>query len=161
MSFQPEDLSETMRSWTSGVTLVTSHFEGHDHGMTVSSFTSVALEPPLVLVCIDISSRTHEMILRSEIFAAAILAEDQQGVADRFASRKGEHDDRFASLPLITTPGGCPIPEGALAYIDCRLAATHSAGASTVFMGQVTDTRVLRQAPPLVYHNRAYRRLAS
>jgi len=149
-----------MRSWTSGVALVTSHLDGHHHGMTVSSFTSVAMAPPLVLVCIDTSSRTHEMILDSEIFAVAILAEDQREIADRFAGRQGELEDRFEDLPVITTPSGCPIPDGALAYVDCSLAATHSAGASTVFMGQATEAKILRQAAPLVYHDQHYRRLA-
>jgi len=160
MSFQPEDLREMMRSWTSGVALVTSHFEDQPHGMTVSSFTSVALAPPLVLVCIDTASRTHEMILKSEIFAAAVLAEDQREIADRFAGRQGEFEDQFEFLPVITTSSGCLIPEGALAYVDCRVTAIHSGGASTVFMGQATEAKILRQAAPLVYHDQHYRRLA-
>ena len=160
MTFRPEDLREMMRSWTSGVALVTSHLDGHRHGMTVSSFTSVAMAPPSVLVCIDTTSRTHDMILSSGIFAVAILAEDQREVADRFAGRQGEFEDRFESLPVITTASGCPIPDGALAYVDCRVAATHSGGASTVFMGQTTEAKILRQAPPLVYHDQHYHRLA-
>jgi flavin reductase (DIM6/NTAB) family NADH-FMN oxidoreductase RutF len=160
MMFQAEDLREMMRSWTSGVALVTSHFEDRRHGMTVSSFTSVALAPPLVLVCIDTESRTHAMILNSKIFAAAILAEDQREIADRFAGRQGELEDQFESLPVITTPSGCPIPEGALAFVDCRVTAIHSGGASNVFMGQVTEAKILRQAPPLVYHDQHYRHLA-
>jgi flavin reductase (DIM6/NTAB) family NADH-FMN oxidoreductase RutF len=160
MTFQPDDLREVMRTWTSGVALVTSHLDDDRHGMTVSSFTSVAMTPPLVLVCIDTSSRTHEMIMTSEKYAVAILAEDQRELADRFAGRKGELEDRFASLTVIETPNGCPIPEGALAYIDCRVAAAHPAGASIVFMGEVLAVKILRQAPPLVYHNQDYRRLA-
>ncbi len=160
MTFQPEDLREMMRSWTSGVALVTSHFEGNHHGMTVSSFTSVALDPPLVLVCIDTSSRTHDMILNSGAFAAAILAEDQGQVSDRFAGRQGEFMDQFEALSVITTASGCPIPEGSLAYVDCRVTATHPGGSSTVIIGQVTEARILRQAPPLVYHDQHYHRLA-
>lgn len=159
MSFQPEDLRETMRSWTSGVVLVTSQFQGRRHGMTVSSFTSVAVEPPLVLVCIDTSSRTHDLIVNSGTFAAAILAEDQREISDRFAGRHGEFEDRFESLAVITTPSGCPIPEGSLAYFDCRLSATHPGGTSSVFMGEVTEAKNLRQAPPLIYHDQRYRLL--
>ncbi len=149
-----------MRTWTSGVALVSSHFEGQRHGMTVSSFTSVALAPPLVLVCIDTSSRTHDMIANSGVFGAAILAEDQREISDRFAGRQGEFEDRFESLSVISTPSGCPVPEGALAYVDCRVTAAHPGGASTVFMGQVTEAKILRQAPPLVYHDQLYRHLA-
>lgn len=160
MTFQPEDLREMMRSWTSGVVLVTSQFEGRRHGMTVSSFTSVALEPPLVLVCVDTSSRTHDLIVTSGAYAVAILAEDQREISDRFAGRQGEFEDRFESLDVITTPSGCPIPEGSLAYVDCQLSATHPGGASSVFMGQVTEAKILRQGSPLVYHDQQYRKLA-
>ena len=160
MTFQPEDLREMMRSWTSGVVLVTSQFEGRRHGMTVSSFTSVALDPPLVLVCIDTSSRTHDLIVNSGAFAAAVLAEDQRDISDRFAGRQGEFDDRFESLQVITTPTGCPVPAGSLAYVDCRVSATYAGGHSSIFLGEVTEAKVLRQDSPLVYHDQHYHRLA-
>jgi flavin reductase (DIM6/NTAB) family NADH-FMN oxidoreductase RutF len=156
MTFQPEELREVMRTWTSGVVLVTAQFEGRRHGMTVSSFTSVALDPPSVLVCIDTESRTHELIHNAQVFAAAVLAHDQSAISDRFAGRMGELEDRFESLPVITTSSGCPIPDGALAYIDCQVTAAYPGGASTIFVGQVTDAKTLRQAPPLVYHNQGY-----
>lgn len=159
MSFDPEQLRGVMRSWATGVALVTSVFEGKRHGMTVSSFTSVALEPPLVLVCINAASRTHGLILGSRRFAVAILAQDQEDVAGRFAGAREDSDDRFAGLPTRLTPSGCPIPEGALALMDCKLAASHPGGTSTIFVGEVTAAESLREAPPLLYYQKGYRRI--
>jgi flavin reductase (DIM6/NTAB) family NADH-FMN oxidoreductase RutF len=159
MTFDPENLRVVMRSWTTGVALVTAAFEGRRHGMTVSSFTSVAMEPPLVLVCINTASRTHDLIQGSGRFAVAVLAEEQEAVASRFAGGHNNPEDRFAGLPVIDTQSGCPLPVGSLAYVDCELAARHPAGTSTIFVGQVTAAEVLSQGRPLLYFQKGYRRI--
>jgi flavin reductase (DIM6/NTAB) family NADH-FMN oxidoreductase RutF len=159
MTFDPEQLRVVMRSWTTGVALVSAAFDGKRHGMTVSSFTSVAMEPPLVLVCINAASRTHDLIQGSGRFAVSILAEGQEAIASRFAGGHDDQDDRFSGLKVITTPGGCQVPEGSLAYVDCGLVAGHPAGTSTIFVGQVTAAEVIGHGQPLLYYQKGYRRL--
>jgi flavin reductase (DIM6/NTAB) family NADH-FMN oxidoreductase RutF len=149
-----------MRQWTTGISLVTSQDDGRPHGMTVTSFTSVSLTPPMILVSIERTTRTHRMLLARRTFAVSLLAADQRDLADRFAGRVADSDDRFAGIAFHTVASGSPIPEGSLAYLDCRLAAAHGAGTHTLFLGEVIDGGLLRQAPPLIYFDRDYRRLA-
>jgi flavin reductase (DIM6/NTAB) family NADH-FMN oxidoreductase RutF len=156
----PDSLRKVMRQWTTGVTLVTCHDRGRPHGMTVTSFTSVSLRPPIILVSLEKSSRTHGMVQEGQAFAVSVLAEDQRDLADRFAGRVPDSDDRFAGVDYLPAASGAPIPAGSLAYLDCRVAGTYSAGTHTVFLGEVTGGEVLRDGPPLLYYNRDYRHLA-
>jgi flavin reductase (DIM6/NTAB) family NADH-FMN oxidoreductase RutF len=156
---EPESLRHIMRQWATGVSLVTSIAEGFPHGMTVTSFTSVSLKPAIILVSLEKTTRTHRMVEQGKVFAVALLAEDQQELADRFAGRIADHEDRFAGLTFTSAASGAPIPAGSLAYLDCRVAATYSAGTHTLFLGEVLAGEVLRHAPPLLYHDRAYRSL--
>ena len=148
-----------MRQWATGVSLVTSVAEGFPHGMTVTSFTSVSLHPAIILVSLEKTTRTHRMVEQGKAFAVTLLAEDQQDLADRFAGRIADHEDRFAGVPYTSAVSGAPIPAGCLAYLDCRVAATYSAGTHTLFLGEVLSGEVLRQAPPLAYSDRGYRSL--
>jgi len=156
---EPESLRHIMRQWATGVSLVTSVADGFPHGMTVTSFTSVSLQPAIILVSLEKSTRTHRMVERGKVFAVALLAEDQQDLADRFAGRIADNEDRFAGLTYTSAASGAPIPAGCLAYLDCRVAATYSAGTHTLFLGEVLAGEVRRQAPPLLYYDRAYRSL--
>ncbi len=119
MALDPGGLREVMRQWATGVTVVTSSHAGVQHGMTVSSFTSVSLEPPLVLVSLELSSRTHRLVSQAGAFAVVILAEDQQAVAERFSGGVPDYEDRFAGFAVEATPAGLPIPSGCLAWLVC------------------------------------------
>lgn len=159
MSVDAGTLRRAMRLWATGVTIVTAQSDGQKHGMTVSSFTSVALEPPLVLVSLERVTRTHGMVERSGRFGVTILAQDQQEVSDRFGGRITDLDDRFAGLETETLQSGVPFVRGGLAYFDCQVVATHPAGTHTLFIGEVTAARSKRAGNPLVYFNRDYRRI--
>lgn len=152
-----QSLRLAMRRWSSGITIVTARHDGHRHGMTVSSFTSVSLQPPIVLVCIDRETRTHDLIHKSGQFAACILHRDQQELSDRFAGRLPEVDDRFQGIEVDTTPSGLSVPAGSLAIMDCRLVATHLLGRSTVFMAEVEWVELGPEGPPLLYYDQDYR----
>ncbi len=157
MTIDSDRLRALMRQWASGVSLVTSRTDDRIHGMTVSSFTSLSLSPPLVLVSLERTTRTHGMVTDSGAFAVAILAADQQDLSDRFAGMAPDDIDRFRDISYTLTPNGCPIPDGCLAYLDCRVTAIHDVGTHTVFIGEVMSGEPLREAPPLVYFNRGYR----
>jgi flavin reductase (DIM6/NTAB) family NADH-FMN oxidoreductase RutF len=149
-----------MRAWTSGVTIVTAAHEGAQHGMTVSSFTSIALEPPLVIVSLQTDSRTHELVSQSKAMAITILADDQQEISDIFAGRVPDTEDRLTSVETETLTTGAPFIKGGLAYLDCRVSQTIEVGTNTLFLAEVVSARGNGEGSPLVYHDRNYRKLS-
>jgi len=148
-----------MRAWTSGVTIVTACHEGEQHGMTVSSFTSIALEPPLVIVSLQTDSRTHDLVAGSNAFAITILAEDQQELSDLFAGRVSDAEDRLSGVETETLVTGAPFIKGGLAYLDCRVSQTIEVGTNTLFLAEVVAARGNGEGKPLVYHDRKYQKL--
>ena len=155
----PEQLRLAMRAWTSGVTIVTASHAGEQHGMTVSSFTSIALEPPLIIVSLQTISRTHEFVAQSNAFGVTILAEGQREISDRFAGRLGEATDRLAGIETETLVTGAPFIKGGLAYLDCRVTQTIAVGTNTLFLAEVVAARGDGEGKPLVYQDRKYQQL--
>lgn len=157
----PDALRDALRFWSTGVTIVSAKHEEVLHGMTVNSFTSISLDPPLVMVSLEKITRTHGFVQAAGAFAVTILSTDQRAISDRFAGRETESDDRFEGVEFFTLETGSPILSGGLAFFDCRIKSGHSAGTHTLFIGEViaagspTDGALA----PLVYFNRDYRRL--
>lgn len=149
-----------MRHWASSVAIVTVNHAGEQHGMTVSSFTSIAAEPPLIMVSLQTSSRTHGLVSKAGSFGVTILAEGQQAISERFAGRVADEDDRFTGLVTETLVTGAPFLTGGLACLDCRVVSTFAAGTNTVFFGEVEAVRTHNTGKPLLYFNRTYRRMA-
>lgn len=161
ISIQPGDeLREVMRFWASGVAIVGAEHEGVRHGMTVSSFTSLSLEPPLVMISLQKSTRTHDLVIGSEAFAVTVLDQTQLAVSNRFAGMETEDEDRFVGIETYTLETGSPLLHHGLAFLDCRLVAQHDAGTHTVMIGEVVAAQFSDdQNSPLVYFNRDYRKL--
>jgi len=149
-------LRHAMRKWATGVAIVTSAYDGAAHGMTASSFTSVSLTPPQVLISLALATRTHALLRASRVFAVSLLAAGQEDISDRFAGR-GEHDDRLAGLDTFTLVTGVPLLRDAIAHFDCRVIATFTSGSHTIFIGEVLAAQSSESAAPLVYYDRAYR----
>lgn len=162
MDSDPEDLRQVMRNWASGVTVVTAASGAVRHGMTVSSFTSISLEPPRVLVSLEKSSRTHHLALESGFFGITILSSEQQAISDRFAGRIRELDEnRFDGLVIKTLSSGAPFISGSLAFLDCRIAHTYDTGTHTLFIGDVIAMHSEPSAKPLLYFDRRYHNLVN
>ncbi|KAA3644976.1 MAG: flavin reductase [Chloroflexi bacterium] len=162
-TIQHEQIRDVMRHWATGVAIVSSAHEGVQHGMTVSSFTSLALDPPLVLVSLEQNSRTHDLVMGAGAFGVSILAADQADVSNRFAGRETEDSDRFEGLETHSLTTGCPLLTNSLAVFDCKFSGSHPAGTHTMMIGEVVAARVIRdadQTEPLLYFNRDYRKLA-
>src|SRR5437764_6212505 len=109
-----------MRHWTSGITVITTRREGGIHGMTASSFCSVSLDPPLVLVCVDRRTRTHEHLVVQDSFAVHLLAEEQQELSKRCAGAYGEIGNELDDLAYHHGATGAPILDDCLAFMECR-----------------------------------------
>jgi len=154
------ELRSVMRRWASGVAIVSAQAGGRRHGMTVSSFTSVSLEPPLVVVSLENHSTTQGLVVASRAFAVNILDESQIDLAQRFAGGIPDAQDRFAGVAAEPGPSGSPILSGGLAYLDCRMTAAYPVGTHTLFVGEVVASATRQDGRPLLYFQRDYRRLS-
>lgn len=159
MQVTAEILRHVMRRWTTGVAVVTSRFEGEQHGMTVNSFTSVSLDPPLVCVTLAVETRTRNLVERSGVFGVTILGEGQADLSDRFAGRLPEVEDRFAGLETFELESGVPLLRDGLVSLDCRVVHRYATQNSVLYVGEVTAVQHTSEDWPLVYHNRLYHRL--
>jgi flavin reductase (DIM6/NTAB) family NADH-FMN oxidoreductase RutF len=164
MPVEPPEFKHALGCFPSGVTVITVRTpEGEDHGMTASAFSSVALHPPLVLVCIRKGNATADYIDLARAFAVNVLAEDQVAVSNRFAGYGPGPQERFSDLPIVRAPhSGAVWLEGAVARLDCRVHATADGGDHTIYVGRVEATSVLAvPGNPLIYCGGAYRTLGA
>lgn len=159
MKVSPDAIRESMRHWTTGIAILASQYNGLRHGMTVSSFTSVSLDPPKVLVSVQKDTRTYDLIIHSGFFSITILTEDQQEISDRFAGRLSEYTDRFEGLSIETLQTDSPIIVGGLASFDCKVVKLLEQDTHTLVIGEVLATQESDNGRPLAYYNRSYRRL--
>ncbi|MBO6933750.1 MAG: flavin reductase family protein [Deltaproteobacteria bacterium] len=150
-----EAFKAAMRTWASGVTILTSVADGQIHGMTVSAFSSVSAQPPLVLVCANQASFTHEVIEVSQVFGVNVLAAGQEEISNRFAMGDAAH--RFEGVPWTAGSTGTPLLDGALCNLECRVRNSYREGTHTIYIGEVMDSRVREDAAPLVYFDGGYR----
>ncbi len=129
---------------------------GAPHGLTVSSFTSVSLEPPLILICLGHEVTVIDHFRAARFFGVNVLGEEQQHLSERFA-RKGA--DRFNGIPWDRGETGAPLIPGALAAIECETRQRITSGDHDIFVGEMTRARI-GEGQPLVYFASRYRRLA-
>lgn len=170
MTIDGEILRQIMRGWVAGVTVVTSVGAQPDSngaleraGMTVSSFTSVSVNPATVLVCLNKETQTHDLAVASKVLGITILAQEQERVSAVFAGMIPElrdHGARLSSVDTFTLTSQAPLIVGGMGWLDCQATQMHDAGTHTIFVAEVIDQRISDRAPePLVYYNRAYRKL--
>jgi flavin reductase (DIM6/NTAB) family NADH-FMN oxidoreductase RutF len=149
-----------MRRWASGVTVITMLSPEGPHGMTASAFTSVSIDPPLIMIVVDKRWRSHDLIAEAGAFCVNILAAGQVPWSDRFAGRHGDLPDRFFDVPTTVAVTGAPCFTDAQGYLDCEIVSTHDAGDHTIFMGGVRACATSdAEAAPLTYHDGHYRAL--
>jgi flavin reductase (DIM6/NTAB) family NADH-FMN oxidoreductase RutF len=162
MPFDSNKFRQTMRLWATGVTVVAAKSGDIMRGITVSSFTSVTLEPPLVLVCIQKKTDLVQVILESGYFAVSMLGEGQEAISNIFAGfGLPDGADRFEGIPLYFATTGAPILGDAMGWLDCRLYETYDGHTHQIFVGEVVEAsgqgEVIQH--PLLYYDRNYRRL--
>ncbi|MEN4010721.1 MAG: flavin reductase family protein [Chloroflexota bacterium] len=159
MRVSPEVFRHAMRQWTTGVAVVTSRFGDTQHGMTVNSFTSLSLDPPLVSITLANDTRTRNLVQQAGVFGVTILAEEQGDLSDRFAGRIPDEDNRFEGIDTYTLISQSPLLASGLVCLDCIVVHSYFMSGSTLYIGQVQAVKHNQQGKPLVYHNRIYRRL--
>ncbi len=161
MTVESELLRQAMRFWATGVTVVTAAHDGVQHGMTVSSFTSVSLTPPQVLISLAQTARTHDLIMRSRNFGISILNSSQVELSDRFAGRVPDEMDRLSGVETINLVSNVPLIKQGLAQLDCRVVTTIGSGTHTIFIAEVLSAQSSEDGDPLLYFNRGYQKITA
>jgi flavin reductase (DIM6/NTAB) family NADH-FMN oxidoreductase RutF len=156
MSLDPDDFRALLGRFASGVTVVTTvDAQGHDYGMTVSAFSSVSLDPPLVLTCIAKDASVYDAFSQAPVFVINFLAEGQEALSRRFS---GPIWDRFAGLGYHRGENGAAILHDVLAWMEVTVIARHDAGDHVIIVGRV-DRGAVDEHRPLLYYRGGYARL--
>ena len=135
-----------------GVYVVTTRLGEKINGMTAAWVAQVSLKPLLVMVSIAPSRYSHTLIKESGIFAINVLTAEQVEVAKRFGYKSGRKIDKFAGLDCLAAGSGAPVLPQAYAYLDLKLVHTYTAGDHTLFVGEVTEAKILQpQSSPLIF----------
>ena len=129
--------------------------DGSDQGRTVSAFSSVSLDPPLVLICIEKTASVHEALTRAAEFVVNILSAKQEQIARRFSI---VDIDRFEGVGFSRSQNGIPVLDDVLGIIECKKFALHDAGDHTIIVGEVEATRA-ENGSPLLYYRGGYAQL--
>jgi flavin reductase (DIM6/NTAB) family NADH-FMN oxidoreductase RutF len=160
MSLSPAEFRKAMGCFATGVTIITLDLEGEVHGMTANAFASVSLEPPLLLVCVDQSARTHAHMHAKKRFGINILAERQRVISEYYARPVHIHGsaEEEAGARFDRTAHGTPVLQGALAYLECQLQSAREAGDHTIFIAEVEEV-VVRDGEPLLFFRSRYRKI--
>jgi flavin reductase (DIM6/NTAB) family NADH-FMN oxidoreductase RutF len=154
------EFRKALGHFSTGVTVVTVEREpGKVHGMTANSFTSVSLDPMLILVCVDQRAKMLSLLETNKRFGVSVLKAGQEALSEYFAKgeQSAEAEERL-KIGYRWTSGRVPVLENTLLQLSCRLAAAHVAGDHTVFVGEVDDAAV-HEGEPLLYFRGEYRRI--
>ena len=152
------DLRSTLGNFATGITVVTARSpSGAAIGMTISSFNSVSLEPPLILWSLSVNSPNLDAFRQASHYAVNVLSSSQKELSDRFAARTG---DRFAGLALRQGLGDAPLLADCCAWFECANELQYPGGDHVIFVGRVERFAAGDNESPLVFHNGRYRQLA-
>jgi flavin reductase (DIM6/NTAB) family NADH-FMN oxidoreductase RutF len=156
LTVSSDEFRSVLGRFPSGVTVVTTKaVDGSDSGMTVSAFSSVSLEPPLVLICIEKTASAYQALTSSMGFVVNILSAGQEQIARRFAV---VDIDRFEGVGYSRSQNGFAVLDDALGLIECRTVARHDAGDHTIIVGEVEAARA-SAGTPLLYYRGGYAQL--
>jgi flavin reductase (DIM6/NTAB) family NADH-FMN oxidoreductase RutF len=156
MPIEKNELRRVMGHFATGVTVITSvRASGEMHGLTANAFSSVSLVPPLLLICVDKKAESYPCFEESKIFTVNILSSEQEAISRKFAVSGG---NKFEGISYRIGANGAPILDGAVAYLECKLAGTMDAGDHTVYLGEIEQAET-HEAKPLLFFRGGYREL--
>lgn len=154
-------LRAMMGRFATGVTVVAARQGPLLAGMTANAIASISIDPPLLAAAISRSSETHAAIVGSHSFAVSVLSATQQALAECFAqSTTAAKLQRFCDAPWHEAETGSPVLDGAIAFFDCRITASHPGGDHTIFIGEIVAAGYDEAAEPLLWYGSRYRHLA-
>lgn len=156
-----DQMRQTMRRWASGVVIVTSCYRRKYTGMTVSSFSSITLEPPLILICLNKTTETLKMIRQSKKFGVSILGDHQLALSQKFGGQMelGSDMNRFNQVDTFTLKTGAPIIQGSIGWFDCKLFRLAEMSTHYLVGGKIVAAGESDVGAPLLYYDRNYRKI--
>lgn len=157
MVIDAPEFRRVLGHWPTGVAVVTARArDGRPRGLTANAITSVSLDPPLVLVCVDLGADTRGAIEESAAFVVNVLDAGSESLARRFADEG--RTDKFGDMAYRSEASGAPVLDAALAWIDCALETTHEGGDHVIYVGRVLAGGA-RNGEPLLFFRGGYGRL--
>ena len=150
---------KTLGQFATGVTIITTSNDGKNYGFTANSFTSVSLDPPMVLFCVKKDSFFIEALKKSNVFGINILSQNQVELSNKFANPAILNEERFKNVHVKKSALNCPIIEGSIAFLDCKKERSTKVGDHVIVLGKVIGYKRLLSEPPLVYFGGGYRNL--
>jgi flavin reductase (DIM6/NTAB) family NADH-FMN oxidoreductase RutF len=156
VSTDPQELRRILGHFATGVTVITTRDkDGAPSGLTANAFTSLSLNPPLVVVCVDKTAQCYGCFDQSKVFAVNVLSEDQEEVSRRFATKNSA---KFAGLEWREGSNGAALIEGAIGHIECKIVQSHDGGDHTIMVGEVVSATASGDRPLLFFKGK-YQRL--
>ncbi len=157
-SFSSRDFRNALGCFATGITIMTTcDPDGRMVGITVNSFASVSLDPPLISFCLDRHANSLASFLASHHFVVNVLSEEQEALSAAFARSSG--GDKFVGVPFETTPTGCPMLPLSLSHLECEREAVHDAGDHLLVIGRVVRLALRAEGRPLLYFRGRYAKL--
>jgi flavin reductase (DIM6/NTAB) family NADH-FMN oxidoreductase RutF len=154
MPIDKNQLRQVMGHFATGVTIITTfNKDGQMHGLTANAFTSVSLEPPLLLISVDKKAESYPAFEESKVFTVNILADEQEALSRKFAVSGG---NKFEGVAYRRGANGAAILDGTLAHIECTLYAAYEGGDHSLYLGEIQEAEV-REGKPLVFYRGGYR----
>lgn len=155
--FTARDFRNAVGAFATGVNVITTRGDEHSYGMTANAFSSVSLDPPLILVCVGQSADGREAIERNGVFAVNILSDQQEPLSRYFSSKdRPRGRDAFRDVDHREAVTGSPIINGVCGYLDCKLHTSHEAGDHVIFIGEVLALESDGDISPLCFHGGGY-----
>lgn len=155
MPISQDEFRAALSRFASGITVVTTRDAGGKlHGITVSAFCSVSLEPPLILICIEKATGSHYAFGESGVFAVNILAADQEAISEHFATQS---EEKFGEIGCSTGDLGLPLINGCLASLECSVKNIFDSGDHSLILGQVEKAAIGNDPLPLIYFRGEYK----
>jgi flavin reductase (DIM6/NTAB) family NADH-FMN oxidoreductase RutF len=159
-AFTGKDFRNALGAFATGVTVITTQSGEHPYGMTANAFSSLSLDPPLILVCVKSAAEGSQIIDQNGVFAVNVLGAEQEALSRYFSSKERPRGvDAFKEISHRRGRSGSPILEGVAAFLDCRVTARHPAGDHIIFIGEVLALGIDSSVEPLLFHLGQYRYL--
>jgi flavin reductase len=159
--FTAKEFRSALGAFATGVTVITSQSGDRSYGMTANAFTSLSLDPPLVLICVKGDTEGSQIITQNAVFAVNVLSADQEPISRYFSSKERPRGrEAFREISHRSGASGSPILDGVAAYIDCRVTTQYPAGDHVIFIGEVQALGVDPSLRPLLFHHGKYRLLS-
>lgn len=153
MPISSDAFKQVLGRFCTGVTIVTFKNESGIHGLTVNAFSSVSLEPPLVLICVDKQGVSHQILSEAEAFVVNLLSKGQTELAYRFADASLSSEQRYADSVYWLTDNGIPVFEDNLGFLECMIYERFDGGDHTIFLGEVENGDVSENKRPLIFYS--------